>query len=167
MLFYCINGNLNIPLWKIKLYFFTDILTQYGVKKISSYAFAECDKVTEVRIGDVVTEIGNSAFAGCVTLKRIHFLGTKAEWNAIHIGENNDALKDVEIICTDGTINASSVDGEMIASGKCGDDLFWYVTKERKLIIVGKGDMNTESPMQLSCGNRTIIPYDILQYYIP
>lgn len=119
----------------------TYILTQYGVKKISSYAFAECDKVTEVRIGDVVTEIGNSAFAGCVTLKRIHFLGTKAEWNAIHIGENNDALKDVEIICTDGTINASSVDGEMIASGKCGDDLFWYVTKERKLIIVGKGDM--------------------------
>lgn len=119
----------------------TYILTQYGVKKISSYAFAECDKVTEVRIGDVVTEIGNSAFAGCVTLKRIHFLGTKTEWNAIHIGENNDALKDVEIICTDGTINASSVDGEMIASGKCGDDLFWYVTKEQKLIIVGKGDM--------------------------
>lgn len=119
----------------------TYILTQYGVKKISSYAFAECDKATEVRIGDVVTEIGNSAFAGCVTLKRIHFLGTKAEWNAIHIGENNDVLKDVEIICTDGTINASSVDGEMIASGKCGDDLFWYVTKELKLIIVGKGDM--------------------------
>lgn len=119
----------------------TYILTQYGVKKISSYAFAECDKVTEIRIGDVVTEIGNSAFAGCVTLKRIHFLGTKAEWNAIHIGENNDVLKDVEIICTDGTINSSSVDGEMIASGKCGDDLFWYVTKEQKLIIVGKGDM--------------------------
>ena len=29
------------------------------------------------------------------------------------------------------------------------------------------GNMNTESPMQLSCGNRTIIPYDILRYYIP
>lgn len=118
----------------------TYILTQYGVKKISSYAFADCDKVTEVYIGDEITEIGDYAFSGCSSLKKITFVGTIAKWKEIQIGAGNDVLNKVTIICSDGVINAS--EGEnVLVSGKCGENLFWYVTENVELIIVGTGDM--------------------------
>lgn len=116
------------------------ILTQYMVKKISSYAFADCDKVTEVHIGDEITEIGDYAFSGCSSLKKITFVGTMAKWKEIQIGIGNDLLNEVTIICSDGVINASE-DENVLASGKCGENLFWYVTENVELIIVGKGDM--------------------------
>lgn len=118
----------------------TYILTQYGVKKISSYAFADCDKVTEVYIGDEITEIGDYAFSGCSSLKKITFVGTIAKWKEIQIGAGDDVLNKVTIICSDGVINAS--EGEnVLVSGKCGENLFWYVTENVELIIVGTGDM--------------------------
>lgn len=116
------------------------ILTQYMVKKISSYAFADCNKVTEVYIGDEITEIGDYAFSGCSSLKKITFVGTMAKWKEIQIGAGNDVLNKVTIICSDGVINAS--EGEnVLVSGKCGENLFWYVTENVELIIVGTGDM--------------------------
>lgn len=118
----------------------TYILTQYGVKKISNYAFADCDKVTEVYIGDEITEIGDYAFSGCSSLKKITFVGTIAKWKEIQIGAGDDVLNKVTIICSDGVINAS--EGEnVLVSGKCGENLFWYVTENVELIIVGTGDM--------------------------
>lgn len=118
----------------------TYILTQYGVKKISSYAFADCNKVAEVYIGDEITEIGDYAFSGCSSLKKITFVGTMAKWKEIQIGAGNDVLNKVTIICSDGVINAS--EGEnVLVSGKCGENLFWYVTENVELIIVGTGDM--------------------------
>ncbi len=118
----------------------TYILTQYGVKKISSYAFADCDKVTEVYIGDEITEIGDYAFSGCSSLKKITFVGTIAKWKEVQIGAGDDVLNKVTIICSDGVINAS--EGEnVLVSGKCGENLFWYVTENVELIIVGTGDM--------------------------
>lgn len=118
----------------------TYILTQYGVKKIGSYAFADCNKVTEVYIGDEITEIGDYAFSGCSSLKKITFVGTMAKWKEIQIGAGNDVLNKVTIICSDGVINAS--EGEnVLVSGKCGENLFWYVTENVELIIVGTGDM--------------------------
>ena len=116
------------------------ILTQYMVKKISSYAFADCNKVTEVYIGDEITEIGDYAFSGCSSLEKITFVGTMAKWKEIQIGAGNDVLNKVTIICSDGVINAS--EGEnVLVSGKCGENLFWYVTENVELIIVGTGDM--------------------------
>lgn len=116
------------------------ILTQYMVKKISSYAFADCNKVTEVYIGDEITEIGDYAFSGCSSLEKITFVGTIAKWKEIQIGAGNDVLNKVTIICSDGVINAS--EGEnVLVSGKCGENLFWYVTENVELIIVGTGDM--------------------------
>ena len=118
----------------------TYILTQYGVKKISSYAFADCNKVAEVYIGDEITEIGDYAFSGCSSLKKITFVGTMEKWKEIQIGAGNDVLNKVTIICSDGVINAS--EGEnVLVSGKCGENLFWYVTENVELIIVGTGDM--------------------------
>lgn len=120
------------------------ILTQYMVKKISSYAFADCNKVTEVYIGDEITEIGDYAFSGCSSLKKITFAGTMAEWKKIQIGAGNDVLNKVTIICSDGVINAS--EGEKIlASGKCGENAYWTLDANGTLIITGEGSISDEA----------------------
>lgn len=122
----------------------TYILTQYGVKKISSYAFADCNKVTEVYIGDEITEIGDYAFSGCSSLKKITFVGTMAKWKEIQIGAGNDVLNKVTIICSDGVINAS--EGEKIlASGKCGENAYWTLDANGTLIITGEGSISDEA----------------------
>ncbi|MBR2903314.1 MAG: leucine-rich repeat domain-containing protein, partial [Clostridia bacterium] len=43
----------------------------YSVTSICSYAFAYCDNLTSVTIGDSVTSIGYSAFYDCDRLKSI------------------------------------------------------------------------------------------------
>ena len=116
------------------------ILTQYMVKKISSYAFADCDKVTEVHIGDEITEIGDYAFSGCSSLKKITFVGTMAKWKEIQIGIGNDVLNEVTVICSDGVINAS-VDENILASGKCGENAYWTLSENGVLEISGDGLM--------------------------
>lgn len=126
------------------------ILTQYMVKKISSYAFADCNKVTEVYIGDEITEIGDYAFSGCSSLKKITFAGTMAEWKKIQIGTGNDVLNEVTIICSDGVINTDA-DETILAFGKCGKEAYWTLSQDGVLEIFGEGTIydysnNTTAP---------------------
>ena len=129
----------------------TYILTQYMVKKISSYAFADCNKVTTVQIGDDITEIGDYAFSGCTSLEKVVFAGTMAKWKEVQIGVGNDILKKADIICSDGTIegdNSGETDqpGDIIvASGKCGDSVYWTLDKNGELIVSGNGAMEDYS----------------------
>lgn len=120
------------------------ILTQYMVKKISSYAFADCDKVTEVYIGDEITEIGDYAFSGCSSLEKITFVGTMVEWKEIQIGIGNDVLNEVTIICSDGVINKDNLDKPdelIVASGECGESLTWKLNETGTLTVSGIGVM--------------------------
>ena len=121
------------------------ILTQYMVKKISSYAFADCNKVTEVYIGDEITEIGDYAFSGCSSLEKITFVGTIAKWKEIQIGVGNDILNSVQIVCADGIINeeesGATVISPIVASGKSGDNITWKLRQNGTLQIDGMGSM--------------------------
>lgn len=131
----------------------TYILTQYMVKKISSYAFADCDKVTTVQIGDEITKIGDYAFSGCTFLEKVVFAGTMAKWKEVQIGIGNDILNNIEIICTDGSINTKD-ENLIIASGECGSNganVIWILNKSGNLEISGTGSMkdysnNTTAP---------------------
>lgn len=129
----------------------TSILTQYSVKTISNYAFADCSKVTEIYIGDEITKIGDYAFSGCSSLTKVTFVGTMAQWKALTIGIGNDILKKTNIICSDGTIEGDS-SGEtdqpgdiIVASGKCGDNVYWTLDKNGELIVSGNGAMEDYS----------------------
>lgn len=127
----------------------TSILTQYGVKTISNYAFADCSKVTEIYIGDAITRIGDYAFSGCSSLTKVTFVGTMAQWKALSIGIGNDILKKVNVICSDGEITGTvseppKEDSNLIASGLCGyegDNASWTLDKDGKLTISGTGRM--------------------------
>ena len=66
----------------------------YLVTAIEAWAFTLCDNMTAVTIPDSVTSIGANAFYGCDDLSTVCYSGTKAEWESVVIGNNNDFLLD-------------------------------------------------------------------------
>ena len=64
-----------------------------GTTRIEEEAFAGCVGMASVTIPASVKEIGSGAFSGCTGLTDVTFNGTSALWEAVTIGEGNDALK--------------------------------------------------------------------------
>ena len=65
---------------------------------IESYLFSECYSLAEVSLPASVTTIKENAFINCEALKTVRFGGTEAQWNAIEIGEGNEALVNAKVI---------------------------------------------------------------------
>ena len=63
-----------------------------GIESIGEYAFFGCSRLTTVTISGDVKSIGAYAFDLCNKLTTVYYDGTAAEWAAISIGRNNDAL---------------------------------------------------------------------------
>ena len=80
---------------------------------IGSLAFENCTALKKVWINHSVKEIADGAFSGCTSLQTVYFHGTKAEWDKITVGENNEPLKNAEIVylapVTAVKLNASSI----------------------------------------------------------
>ena len=75
----------------------TKININDGVTTIGSGMFGWCSSLTEATIPDSVASIGNGAFNSCESLTDVYFTGTKAQWNAIEIGEDNGDLTSATI----------------------------------------------------------------------
>ena len=83
----------------------TSAIIPSSVITINGQTFWRCTSLTSVTISNSVTTIGDGAFDICKSLETVYYGGTKAEWEAVKIGENNFKLINAEIICTDGIIN--------------------------------------------------------------
>ena len=68
-----------------------------NVEYVGENAFAACYALTKVEFGANLTEIADGAFQMCDNLKTIEFDGTKAQWEKVKIGENNDAIKNANV----------------------------------------------------------------------
>ena len=64
-----------------------------GVARIDTRAFSDCAALKEITIPASVTAIGDSAFSGCLTLRTVHFGGSKEAWQAVEVGEHNTLLR--------------------------------------------------------------------------
>ena len=71
----------------------TSITIPDSVKSIGFNVFVGCTGLISITIPDSVTSIGNSAFSGCTNLTNVKYTGTEEKWNAIHIEDGNDELK--------------------------------------------------------------------------
>ena len=102
-----------------------------GVKSIAQDAF-ELSCVHTITIPTSVTTIEYRAFNACDNLGRVNFAGTVAQWKAIDIGEENDALNNAIIYCTDDAL---------YPHGTCGENVTWKLDENGMLTISGTGDM--------------------------
>ncbi|MDE6719290.1 MAG: leucine-rich repeat domain-containing protein [Treponemataceae bacterium] len=76
-----------------------------SVKEIGDGAFSGCTSLASVTIPRSVTQIGSYAFVNCNPNLKIHYDGTKAQWNAISKG--NDLYPNIgtfTVQCSDGVV---------------------------------------------------------------
>ena len=65
------------------------VVINQGIVNIGTYNFYNCKNLTSITIPKSVTTIGEGAFSGCNSLKDVYYEGTKTQWNAIAINEDN------------------------------------------------------------------------------
>ncbi|MBQ7335217.1 MAG: leucine-rich repeat protein [Clostridia bacterium] len=81
------------------------------VVAISAEAFRDCKQITNFVIPASVRKIGERAFDGCTSLKRIIFNGTMEQWDAIEKGARWDGdMVIYPVTCTDGTVPPKNED---------------------------------------------------------
>lgn len=126
------------------------------VTSIGSFAFYNCFALTSVNIPNSVTSIGNSAFRGCSHLKEVICYAKDVPTTGDYVfNKNNVASATLMVPAASvekykaaeqwkefGTILPITDNIEIIASGKCGDNLAWALRKDGELTIEGNGEMD-------------------------
>ena len=114
----------------------TSITIPNSVTNIGEGTFSYCYGLTSVTIPDSVTSIGKYAFRYDYALTYITYEGTRTQWNSVSKGDGWDSNTGNYILVCKG----EGDDAE--ASGTCGTDVTWVLTKGGTLTISGTGSMN-------------------------
>lgn len=86
----------------------TSITLPDGFKKIVE-GFDNCMYLKKIYLPSSITKIESEIIVSCISLEKIDYKGTKAEWNAIEKDERwNYQAKAFVISCSDGTIEMQS-----------------------------------------------------------
>ena len=103
-----------------------------GVTTIRVSAFASCSDLVRVDVPESMTSVESNAFNACDSLSYVDYSGTKAQWDKISIGDDNEPLTAATIHCTD---------GDVVPHGSCGEALKWELG-DGVLTISGTGEMD-------------------------
>ena len=74
-----------------------NIIIPNSVNVIDDYAFSMCRELKEISFSNNINTIGSGAFGDCISLKNVHFQGTKEEWINININVDNECLTNSNI----------------------------------------------------------------------
>ena len=102
-----------------------------GLTYIGKNVFKKCKSIEYISIPDTLTDIGERCFTSRVL--KVNYRGTIEKWKAIKIAKHNQGLIDSDIQYVD--------EGDVIYSGKCGDNANWSLTSKGTLKITGMGQM--------------------------
>ncbi len=85
----------------------TTIIIEEGITRIGNVAFHNLRNVSTVELPSTLTAIGNKAFEDCTKLSTVNFKGTRAQWEAVSIGESNGRLSagSVRLTCADDPVH--------------------------------------------------------------
>jgi hypothetical protein len=89
-----------VDCWVVEVYYplYTVVVLRPDTIGISSQAFDVWDGgPTSIFIPDTLRFIGNDAFGWCSSLADVYYGGTKEQWSAITIGEDNSPLLEANI----------------------------------------------------------------------
>ena len=96
----------------------SSIVIPEGVTAIEFSTFEDCSNLMEITIPRTVTSIGRWAFDGCYGLSKVTFTGTRSQWNAIDMGDDNDPLLSANITFAGSGPAAPTVTGGNDSQGR-------------------------------------------------
>ena len=73
-------------------------------KSILGRSFLLCSGLKNLSLPTSVADISDGVFSTCESLSDVYYRGSKEEWEAIHIGENNAPLLSARIHLSDGSL---------------------------------------------------------------
>lgn len=107
-----------------------------SLRHIRSSAFA-FSGIETINLPEKLNEIEYEAFHGCHRLQTINYAGTKARWEKLPVGRDNDPLVFRTIHCQDGDWVPEPI------SGEAGDDIRYTLTPDGQLTVSGTGALET------------------------
>ena len=115
------------------------------VKEIGENAFSECTSLTEIEIPESVTNISDSAFAGCVELKTIKYNGNCLQWKNVEQSINATEIfiemsHSEETIVIEGQAPTCTENG--LTEGKCCAVCNEVMVKQDVIDALGHTDGN-------------------------
>jgi len=129
----------------------TNITIPESVTSIKDGAFLGCTALTNVTVPNSVTSIGESAFDGCTSLTSVSVLSPDMKFGSgvfrrtpVDFTLYGYSGSTTEVYAAENGHSFSSLAEparELIASGKCGDNLSWELYNDGELIIGGNGEM--------------------------
>ncbi len=127
----------------------TNVTLPNGLTTVARRLFAKCTSLSSVTVPDSVTSIAEYAFDGCKALRNVYFGGSKKQWAALTIRNNNNPIDAAYIhygTMTDHwqfesyrSPNTCSVDGEATYICDCG------YTEDRPVPAFGHSHAATET----------------------
>lgn len=117
-----------------------------GVTAVGEYAFFECTSLAEINLPVSLKNIEYGTFGYCGSIDTVYYNGTKAEWDSMTVGGNNDMLLQANMVFGgQETVHSHDYSGNIcsgcgIPCGKCGDNVTW-ILENGTLTISGSGDM--------------------------
>ena len=125
-----------------------------GITSIGNFAFYSCSNISSATIPATITKIGQFAFQTASESRlSITYSGTTAQWQAIAIEQNNDALDSA-------IINGHAI---IVDSGNCGsdgDNVTWELDNAGVLTIRGTGAIKDYNYSPFSNGITSIVIED-------
>ncbi len=68
-----------------------------NIEAVGYRSFSDCDNLTTVSLSKNTTVIGEGAFLNCPAITDVYYNGSKAEWDEMYIGKDNEALLNANI----------------------------------------------------------------------
>lgn len=93
-------------------YSLIDIRLPDSVTVLGDEAFNACRNLGSFEFGGGITVVGKDVITGCRQLMEVSYRGTIDQWLDIEIAQQNARLRNIPVICTDGTIQYNNYTGE-------------------------------------------------------
>ena len=90
------NSDFPVP-WSSQRDKIKKVIIGQFVTSIGASAFAGCTNLTTITIPIAVKSIGDSAFSGCSSLAEVDYIGNKTQWGIITKGTDNAPLYNAKI----------------------------------------------------------------------
>ena len=105
----------------------TNVTLPRGLDQVIWHMFYGCTALTTVTLPGSIQEIAEGAFSGCTALSTVHFGGSQADWQAVTVRPDNDALKRAKVDYATTMLPAPNLTGSVNRYGEL--TLNWTAVK--------------------------------------